>query len=634
MRRSLLCAVMLAGLWLLLSPAQAQAQYAYGYSEVGYNSRTREVFGYSETFLDYYAGYYYDPEVLAELYWQFENEIPLDRGYGVGYANYVPAQAWTHSTLYRQLTTYEQYSVHFIRAYYYYNPCYSYGFMSPCYSDPYGFDFFSGGGVYGGYYGFPNYFYDAYYYAFSRRIRVGVLRVFITTPADDPCFTTGASFDAAGTPCVSPTPPPPPPQGLTLEIITTGTGVPLAQGSPPRGGLPYVRSLTVRAVGTPSGGTYSWSTTSNKVRLSNADRANVTVTSVSKSDQTGDVRLNVVYKVNGSEISGHIDLTVQQPTAMRFIRVNYNRRNDRCSTAGDPEYLAGSSGWEKEIQWQVVDHLGNAMSGAELPITSTMNVYAGQGAARFRGMTAQDRYVTYNNGYWAHRYHWCSTRCGRGEPDVVRGFQRYVVNGFQLRDIRFAFECNRITIEGDGSDQRPLRPRSRRVAQFVQDFWMESLWVDTDDSERQYWTDRLINAQAQGQAQLLAEAQAFGRSLMQSTDYINRDRSDENFVYDLYRVYLQRDPDEGGFNFWLGVLQSDNAQGMNGREHLLQAFEQSAEFANLVYALEPGYPPPYCDLVQEQDCYNQGGAWDPGICQCELPPPPDPCWNGSYYICE
>jgi hypothetical protein len=82
------------------------------------------------------------------------------------------------------------------------------------------------------------------------------------------------------------------------------------------------------------------------------------------------------------------------------------------------------------------------------------------------------------------------------------------------------------------------------------------------------------------------------------------------------------------------VLRNDNAQGINGREHLLQGFEYSTEFMNLVYALEASAPPPpSCDPVEEQDCYYQGGSWDSASCFCTIiyEPPPDPCGAYGYY---
>jgi hypothetical protein len=117
-------------------------------------------------------------------------------------------------------------------------------------------------------------------------------------------------------------------------------------------------------------------------------------------------------------------------------------------------------------------------------------------------------------------------------------------------------------------------------------FWLGTLNSLAPDADYQAWTNALNNAQAQGQAQMFTQARALGRYLFQSASYLNLNRTDEEFITDLYFGYLQRGPDPGGFAFWLNILHSDNAQGLNGRENLLQAFELSQEFIDEVNSLQ------------------------------------------------
>jgi len=122
---------------------------------------------------------------------------------------------------------------------------------------------------------------------------------------------------------------------------------------------------------------------------------------------------------------------------------------------------------------------------------------------------------------------------------------------------------------------------------FVPTVLWASLNREPSEEEWSYWTNRLAIAQAQSPAQLLIEAKAFERSQFYSAEYINRNRSDEDFISDLYSAYLQRDLDEGGFNGWLGALRDINAQGGNGREVVLRGFDESIEFAYLVSNIAP-----------------------------------------------
>src|ERR1044072_270766 len=86
-------------------------------------------------------------------------------------------------------------------------------------------------------------------------------------------------------------------------------------------------------------------------------------------------------------------------------------------------------------------------------------------------------------------------------------------------------------------------------------------------------------AQAQSQGTLLSAAQNLGWTLFQSSEYANRGRSNYEFVYDCYVAYLQRLPDQSGWDFWTA---NTNA---NGRAATLMAFAVSSEFNDVVNSL-------------------------------------------------
>lgn len=98
MKRYLIITV-LSIVWTIgIAVTDATAQTAYGISIVRYNASTRIVDGYSGTWLDYYAGLYYDPEVIGDLYRTDMNETSLDHGRSVGYANTIPAEVSLSTT--------------------------------------------------------------------------------------------------------------------------------------------------------------------------------------------------------------------------------------------------------------------------------------------------------------------------------------------------------------------------------------------------------------------------------------------------------------------------------------------------------------------------------------------------------
>jgi len=357
-----------------MSPARANAGEIWGISIVAYNRESRDIFGYSATWLDFDAAYYYDPAVQGELYWQFDNEVPLDSGTSEGFGVF-PAQVWLHSSQYRPLTVYSTFSNHFVVAYYYY--CYDYCNYNYWF-DPFQFGFFNGGD-FGGWYFFSQPYYDPYCFVYTENLYLFSTGVSIRTPSDL-CFNIGVQFAENGTPCIPiPTPTPTPEQctGVFVDWTTEArnNGIPIAKSDAPAAteGLPYKNSVVITATGRPRGGRYQFSTTSTKVEISEQDSTSTTsvqvrVKALAKSDQTGDVVIKVKYEVpNCGSTTQEIKMTVQQPAEMRYVstpenfRLGPHRREGRLV-----------AGWHKRIWWQAYDHLGQPIT-FRMPVTDTMN---------------------------------------------------------------------------------------------------------------------------------------------------------------------------------------------------------------------------------------------------------------------
>jgi RHS repeat-associated protein len=72
-----------------------------------------------------------------------------------------------------------------------------------------------------------------------------------------------------------------------------------------------------------------------------------------------------------------------------------------------------------------------------------------------------------------------------------------------------------------------------------------------------------------------------GRQIFKSNEYLNRNRADRDYVYDLYQAYLQRGPDQAGWDHWTNAVATD------GRDNVRMGFEYSLEFSNLVATFCP-----------------------------------------------
>ena len=121
--------------------------------------------------------------------------------------------------------------------------------------------------------------------------------------------------------------------------------------------------------------------------------------------------------------------------------------------------------------------------------------------------------------------------------------------------------------------------------QFVQNFFTWALTRNPLSNETNHWYDQLRVAYGQGQTSLKSAGIELGRTLFQSAEYGGRNRDAHEYVYDLYKTYLMRDPDPGGWSTWEGVVSS------HGREYVRRGFEESGEFATIAANLTPNGSP-------------------------------------------
>jgi hypothetical protein len=202
--------------FLFLGATIADAQVVYGASIVGYDTPDQEVYGASTTYLDYVAGEYYDPIIVAELYRTGAPATLLDSDEDVGFGWWDDAYVELESSNYVPGSTYCTLGEHIIRGFYQVGPS--------SWWDPWGYGFGqgSGEGPWGGPYGFGS-------YIVTETITVGYTFPCITiplpptptpTPTPDPCDPEGANLEACSTPTPTPTPTPQP--SPTVKIVNVG----------------------------------------------------------------------------------------------------------------------------------------------------------------------------------------------------------------------------------------------------------------------------------------------------------------------------------------------------------------------------------------------------------------------------
>lgn len=78
---------------------------------------------------------------------------------------------------------------------------------------------------------------------------------------------------------------------------------------------------------------------------------------------------------------------------------------------------------------------------------------------------------------------------------------------------------------------------------------------------------------------MIGEAQTFAREIFNSTEYASRNRTDREFVQDLYLSTIQRAPDTAGWDSWTNAVLG------SGRTNVRDAFLNSSKFQYLAGTL-------------------------------------------------
>ena len=112
--------------------------------------------------------------------------------------------------------------------------------------------------------------------------------------------------------------------------------------------------------------------------------------------------------------------------------------------------------------------------------------------------------------------------------------------------------------------------------QFIQNFFQFALLRSATYDETLFWNYHFRAAYNQGQASLKLAAVEFGKTIFESAAYAARNRDNHWYVYDLYKTFLMREPDAGGWANW------ENTVPGYGREYVRRGFEDSGEFWNLI----------------------------------------------------
>ncbi|HRX70565.1 MAG TPA: DUF4214 domain-containing protein [Candidatus Competibacteraceae bacterium] len=129
---------------------------------------------------------------------------------------------------------------------------------------------------------------------------------------------------------------------------------------------------------------------------------------------------------------------------------------------------------------------------------------------------------------------------------------------------------------------------SRAEVATIVDFYRGLLGRLPDNDGFAYWLAQFRTAQCQGAAAINATVEAISHQFINLPEYRDRQRTDSEYLQDLYGAFLRRGADWAGFDYW----QEQLARGVQTREQIRQAFIVTPEFQGRV------------QQVIEQGCWN------------------------------
>ncbi len=115
----------------------------------------------------------------------------------------------------------------------------------------------------------------------------------------------------------------------------------------------------------------------------------------------------------------------------------------------------------------------------------------------------------------------------------------------------------------------------------VVDFYRGLLARLPDDSGFTFWVGQFRTAQCQGAGAVDAQADSISSGFINGAEYAGRNRTNAQYVGDLYNAFLRRGGDLAGVQYWISQLDS----GAQTRDQLRQAFIASPEFQSRVSAI-------------------------------------------------
>ena len=157
--------------------------------------------------------------------------------------------------------------------------------------------------------------------------------------------------------------------------------------------------------------------------------------------------------------------------------------------------------------------------------------------------------------------HWLSLMAGgMSKQDVIMGF----INSTEWANVCLSYG---IPSGGTGIPNKTVEPNEKVIA-FAERLYTTCLGRAADKGGLEYWAGQLANMKITG----TSAAHGF----FFSTELLNKNIPNDDYITRLYRTFMGREPDQGGFDYWMGRFAAGAS-----REDVFQGFAQSKEFGQI-----------------------------------------------------
>ena len=148
----------------------------------------------------------------------------------------------------------------------------------------------------------------------------------------------------------------------------------------------------------------------------------------------------------------------------------------------------------------------------------------------------------------------------------------YILKGFVASN-EFAKICMDYGIVQGTINLTEPRDLNLGITQFVSRCYSEVLGRKADVGGLNNWCKKILDASNKKQAAINTASNGF----FHSAEYINKNTTNDQYVKTLYRTFLGREADTGGYNNWMKALNSGQS-----RDSVMNGFAYSTEFANIM----------------------------------------------------